>query len=284
MSPPPVAYTRINPRIWKTTPPQSSPDSEATLGRNNAKIRKVKLRDKVGSSHTSSSISGADDEDSAEEEIVTAGAQATLNNPQQARPAPRLNVYYEGHREPGGENSSEEESVESESEESDEEPSVEGTKPRHIGFPPVEELPEWFPENIKEMYRVDRHGGSLSYKESSLSIPILTSNNLQELNEITRYRAALEIIYRRKWRKYIKAGRARWQLQQALHHLKCRPLTKAFYKYRKEQFRYWKAKGLRLWKRLEKTHRGFLILEETININFRQERIIHEKKLGGERM
>jgi hypothetical protein len=56
------------------------------------------------------------------------------------------------------------------------------------------------------------------------------------LNEITRYRAALEIIYRRKWREYIKAGKARWQLQQALHHLKCRPLTKPFYKYRKEQF------------------------------------------------
>jgi hypothetical protein len=106
---------------------------------------------------------------------------------------------------------------------------------------------------------------------------------MQELNEITRYRAALEIIYRRKWREYIKAGDARWKLQQALHHLKCRPLTKPFYKYRKEQFRAWKAKALKLWRRLEERHRGLLILEETININFRQERMIHEKHLMGRR-
>jgi hypothetical protein len=240
--------------------------------------------DEVRSPQASLSINEADDEGSADEEIVTAGARATLNNSRPARIAARPNVYYEGNQELGGEASNEEESVDSQSEESEEEPSVEETKPGHVGFPPVEELPAWFPENIKQIYRVDRHGGSLSYKASHSSILDLISKKSQELNEITRYRAALEIIYRRKWRKYIKAGQARWQLQQALHRLKCRPLTNAFYKYRKEQFRTWKTKGLRLWKRLEKTHRGIMILEGTININFLQERIIHEKKLGAGRM
>jgi len=38
---------------------------------------------------------------------------------------------------------------------------------------------------------------------------------------------------------------------------------------------------LRRWKRLEKMHRGVAVLDETINLNFRQERMIWEKKLGG---
>lgn len=230
-------------------------------------------------------IEDSEDDDSAEEEIVTAGARATLNHspPRRTTLAARPNVVYETHRMPG-EVSGEEEPSESESVSKESEAPIaqpQDTKPRHVGFPPVEELPEWFPENIKQMYRVDRHGGALSYQVSVLRLPTTTSNRFQELDEITRYRAALEIIYRRKWREYIKAGKARWQLQQALHHLKCRPLTKPFYKYRKEQFRTWKAKALKLWKRLEKTHRGILILQETININFRQERMIHEKHLRG---
>lgn len=210
-------------------------------------------------------IDDSEADDSAEEEIVTAGAASLKISPpdRTALDNARLNVRFETHLMPG-EVPSEEESENSDSESEEREgPNVQphDDKPRHVGFPPFEELPVWFPENIKHMYGVDRHGGALSYKE---------------LNEITRYRAALEIIYRRKWRKYIKAGDARWKLQKALRHLKVRPLTKAFYKYRKEQFRTWKARALKLWKKLEKTHRGILILEETININFRQERIMHQ--------
>jgi hypothetical protein len=113
-------------------------------------------------------IEDSDDDDSAEEEIVTAGARATLNHSPPCRTtlAARPNVVYETHRMPG-EVSSEEEPSESESvSEESESPNAQpqDTKPRHVGFPPVEELPEWFPENIKQMYRVDRHGGALSYK------------------------------------------------------------------------------------------------------------------------
>ncbi len=229
-------------------------------------------------------IDDSEADDSAEEEIVTAGARASLKILPPHRTAidhARLNVRVETHLMPG-EVPSEEELEDSDSESQEvERPSAQPNddKPRHVGFPPVEELPSWFPENIKHMYGVDRHGGALSYKVSSPSALRTEIHHPQELNEITRYRAALEIIYRRKWRKYIKAGDTRWKLQQALRHLKVRPLTKAFYKYRKEQFRTWKARALKLWKKLEKTHRGILILEETININFRQERILHEKHL-----
>jgi hypothetical protein len=234
-------------------------------------------------------IGDSEADDSAEEEIVTAGARASLKTLPPHRTAlddARLTVRFETHLMPG-EVPSEEESEDSNSESEEAEgPNVQphDDKPRHVGYPPVEELPGWFPENIKHMYGVDRHGGALSYKASSSSASRTEIDRPQELNEITRYRAALEIIYRQKWRKYIKAGDARWKLQQALRHLKVRPLTKAFYKYRKEQFRSWKAQALKLWKKLEKTHRGILILEETININFRQERIMHEKHLKGKRI
>jgi hypothetical protein len=58
-------------------------------------------------------------------------------------------------------------------------------------------------------------------------------------------------------------------------------MPKKFCAYRKKQFEKWKKEALRRWKRLEKTHLGILILDETINLNFRQERMIYEKKLGG---
>ena len=58
-------------------------------------------------------------------------------------------------------------------------------------------------------------------------------------------------------------------------------MTKRYHEYRKKQFQMWKKEALRRWKRLEKTHLGILMLDETINLNFRQERMIYEKKLGG---
>jgi hypothetical protein len=135
------------------------------------------LGTEIRSSVTCSSVSGANDEDSVEEEIVTAAAQATLNNIRPIRTVPRPNILYEGHREPADGESSDEESEELESEES-EASNVEpkDSKPRHAGFPPVEELPDWFPENIKQMYQVDRHGGALSYRASSFSLSNVTSN------------------------------------------------------------------------------------------------------------
>ncbi|KAI9050255.1 hypothetical protein LZ554_005423 [Drepanopeziza brunnea f. sp. 'monogermtubi'] len=139
----------------------------------------------------------------------------------------------------------------------------------HPGFPPAEELPKWFPENIKNIYQVDRHGGALSFKE---------------LNEITRYRAALEIILRRRWKTYLEAGEARFKLQKLVRRLRVQPVTEAYFKYRNKQYKTWKGKALASWKRLEKMHSGVLILDATININFRQERIIYEKELGGPRL
>lgn len=128
---------------------------------------------KFSSPITKTVIEDSEGDDSAEEEIVTAGARATLNNsPPPRRSVPtRPNISFETSHLPGN-TFSEEEFSESELEsqlEQSEIPSVQpqDAKPRHTGFPPVEELPDWFPENIKEMYRVDRHGGALSYKAST---------------------------------------------------------------------------------------------------------------------
>lgn len=104
---------------------------------------------------------------------MTAGARATLNNaPAWPTVATRPNISFETHHLPG-DPSSEDEWLESESDsEQSEMPSEQSqdAKPRHVGFPPVEELPDWFPENIKQIYRVDRHGGALSYKVSAPTV------------------------------------------------------------------------------------------------------------------
>jgi hypothetical protein len=104
--------------------------------------------------------------DSAEEEIITAGARCTLNKSRPRLTSPSSNVTCQIHqlRE---EVRSEEESADLglESEQS-KAPRVklQDSKPIQIGVQSVEELPDWFPENINEIYRVDRHGGALSYK------------------------------------------------------------------------------------------------------------------------
>jgi hypothetical protein len=118
-------------------------------------------------------IDDSEADDSAEEEIVTAGAASLKISPpdRTALDNARLNVRFETHLMPG-EVPSEEESEDSDSESEEREgPNVQphDDKPRHVGFPPFEELPVWFPENIKHMYGVDRHGGALSYKASSSS-------------------------------------------------------------------------------------------------------------------
>ena len=53
---------------------------------------------------------------------------------------------------------------------------------RHAGFPPPEELPRWFPEEVKDIYRVDRHGGSLTYKVClHISLSMSTKTHLTNL-------------------------------------------------------------------------------------------------------
>jgi hypothetical protein len=63
--------------------------------------------------------------------------------------------------------------------------------------------------------------------------------------------------------------------------MRSKPFTKAFYEYRKSQYATWKRKALKSWQRLEKLHLGMRVLDEAIDINFRQERMVYEKKLGG---
>ncbi|PVH74681.1 hypothetical protein DL98DRAFT_593884 [Cadophora sp. DSE1049] len=204
------------------------------------------------------------EDESIEETIITQGAKATLSRSSETL-VPKRHLQALDLSVDPDESDGEELSTLSDSDPHGREP--EEIKPkRHTGFPAPEDLPEWFPRNIKQIYRVDRYGGALSFKE---------------LNEITRYRAALEGIRRQKWNTYIQAGEARWKLQKILRRLRVRPLTKAFYEYRNKQYKVWKKKALKSWKRLEKTHLGVSILDQTININFRQERIIYEKKLGG---
>jgi hypothetical protein len=107
------------------------------------------------------------------------------------------------------------------------------------------------------------------------------TKSLQELNDITRFRARVEMRRRRNWKKYLEAGQARWKLQQILHKLRVRPTTKEFYTFRKNQYTYWKEEALRRWKGLERIHRSVLFLDEIINTNFLMERVIYKASLDG---
>jgi hypothetical protein len=100
---------------------------------------------------------------------------------------------------------------------------------------------------------------------------------------MTHYRGVLEMTRRRKWKKYIEAGKARWNLQQVQHKLRVCPSTKEFYNYRKKQYRYWKREALHRWKGLEKVHRGVVFLDKKINSNFSMERMIYKESLDGVR-
>lgn len=106
----------------------------------------------------------SDDDGSVEETITTQGAKATLSQASTALiPKPHLQALdlsvdrddSDG-EELGNLGDSDPRGLEPEE-----------IKPkRHAGFPAPEDLPEWFPRNIKQIYLVNRHGGALSFKVS----------------------------------------------------------------------------------------------------------------------
>jgi hypothetical protein len=138
-------------------------------------------RESVGSSSTSSESDESEDsedgeESSAEEEIITEGARIQLSS----SPLDRLstNRVIKAPREhedsPTDNDESTADDEEDEKEGSDVETELESepevSKPvRQVGFPQAEELPSWFPESIRQIYRIDRHGGALKYSVSTPS-------------------------------------------------------------------------------------------------------------------
>jgi hypothetical protein len=46
-------------------------------------------------------------------------------------------------------------------------PNLETVQCEQPGFPASEQIPSWFPKNIKRIYKIDRHGGALKFKASS---------------------------------------------------------------------------------------------------------------------
>ena len=117
-----------------------------------------------------------------------------------------------------------------------------------------------------------------------LSLIHLAQSSLhqQELDRLTKYRNAMERVKRIKWKKYLEEGKTRWQLQRYIRRM--RPVAKEIprlIEYRNVQLQRSDEMALKRWKRLEKLHLGLRVLDEAIDLNFRQERIIFEKKLGG---
>ncbi|CZT04841.1 uncharacterized protein RAG0_11150 [Rhynchosporium agropyri] len=225
----------------------------------------VRIKEKI-----EHSCSGSDSEmdGSVEETIITQGAKNVFSRTSEAFPEYHLQAMgVDNSDDSDADEMSEDEEMSNEDEMSYDTSIRHRREPlkimpaKHAGFPPPEELPSWFPTNIKQIYKLDRHGGALSF---------------EELNQITRYRAALEKIRRQKWKTYLEAGEARFKLQKILRRLRVRPLTRAFYQYRMKQYGFWKEEALKSWKRLEKTHVGIRILDETIDINVRQEGMIYK--------
>jgi hypothetical protein len=109
------------------------------------------------------------DENSAEEEIITEGARAQLSSSKLDHPS--INHVIKAPREhedppPDEDDSTTDDEGEDSDVETESEPELEpeANKPvRQASFSPPEELPSWFPENIKKIYRTDHHGGALKY-------------------------------------------------------------------------------------------------------------------------
>lgn len=112
----------------------------------------------------------AEEEVSADEELISAGAKATLGNTRR-----RLFQEYRD------ETMQEREEIQELEEEMDleqssddaSEPDIESVQRGQPGFPAPDGLPSWFPKNIKRIYKVDRHGGALRLKASISSHPNL---------------------------------------------------------------------------------------------------------------
>lgn len=99
---------------------------------------------------------------------------------------------------------------------------------------------------------------------------------------MTAYRSSLERVKRAQWKTYLRAGEKRYKFQKYLtKHRLYRTTRPKLYKYRKTQYKKWKDEALQEWKVLEKLHLGVRILDATIHLNFRMERLLYEKKLGG---
>lgn len=114
----------------------------------------------------STAILDSDEDGSIEETIITQGAQATLSRGSRPLVPKRHLQAIDLSADPDESNDEELISL-GESDPRGRDP--EQIKPkRHAGFPAPEDLPGWFPTNIKQIYRVDRHGGALSFKVSSL--------------------------------------------------------------------------------------------------------------------
>ena len=112
-------------------------------------------------------------DDSVDEELVSAGATRLSESGNSRQPLQDITEAISGIDEPPS-------SKEDENSDRQGENELKLVRPqRHVGFPPVEEIPEWFPENVKRMYRVDRHGGALKYSVSHDSTPICNFLSLQ---------------------------------------------------------------------------------------------------------
>jgi len=150
-------------------------------------LKPLPKEDIISSSTSPESEESEDSEDceesSAEEEIITEGARIQLSS----SPLDRLSTNHvikaltehedspTDNDEPTTDDEEEDSDVETESES---EPEV-SKSVRQVGFPPPEELPSWFPENIKQIYRIDRHGGALKYSVSApspFSVQYLTTS------------------------------------------------------------------------------------------------------------
>lgn len=148
------------------------------------------------------------------------------------------------------------------------------------------QVQDWFPDDIKKMFKVNRYGGQLKF-QVSFSFPASTrtvAHRKQELNRMTKYRDAMERVKRRRWKKYLRAGHKRWQYQREERNMRRGAhRTPELYAHKKALHEKWDKKAFKRWQRLEKLHLGLRVLDETIDLNFRQERIIYEFRLDGRR-
>lgn len=108
----------------------------------------------------------------------------------------------------------------------------------------------------------------------------MRSNMCQSVHKLTKYRALLEARRRQKWRRYLNAGKCRWQLSNSIRKLREQGSTRnAFYLRRKAQHDAWKEKTIQAMKKLDVIMGAVKYLDESMEGIFAAERELYQNHL-----
>jgi hypothetical protein len=99
------------------------------------------------------------------------------------------------------------------------------------------------------------------------------------MTQLSKYRAYLETIRLRRWKRYIRAGKNRHELSEIIRKLRAKSKNVKFYEHRENQHQHWKGRAVKAMKTLDRVTKGLKVLDGAMEKVFREERMVYEKYL-----